>query len=328
MKVIALEEHFATPAIMAAWRALPPEARDIAANKEAGTPIEAALVDFDEKRIAAMDAAGIDVAVLSHTTPGVQSLAPFLSVALARESNDLVAEQVRRRPDRYQGFATLATPDPQAAARELERAVRELGLQGAMLFGRTGERNLDHPDFAPILEAAAGLRAPLYIHPQSPQLKVREAYYGGFGDELDGMFATAGLGWHIESGIQALRLILSGAFERHPDLRIVLGHWGEVVLFYLERIDAVMGSRLPRKPSEYFREHVWITPGGILSKRYLHWTGDTVGYDRIMMATDYPYQTFGDGAARRFIEESGLDADGQASIAHGAWERLVGEIRR
>jgi predicted TIM-barrel fold metal-dependent hydrolase len=266
--------------------------------------------------------------VLSHTTPGVQVLAPEAALALAREANDAIADTVRGRPDRFQGFATLPTPAPEAAARELERAIRELGLHGAMLFGRTGERNLDHPDFTPILEAANALRAPLYLHPQTPQMGVRQAYYQGLGEGVEPMFATAGIGWHFETGIQALRLILSGVFERLPELRIILGHWGEVVLFYLERIDAVMGKNLPQPVSATFRKHFWITPGGILSQRYLRWTVETVGADRIMLATDYPYQTFQDGAARRFLAESGLDAEQQASIASGAWERLCAEIRR
>jgi predicted TIM-barrel fold metal-dependent hydrolase len=329
MKIIALEEHFATPGIADAWHGLPLERRDLAEARSSGTPLEDKLRDFGAARIAAMDAAGVDVAVLSQTTPGTQVLAPADALALARAANDRVAECVRARPDRFQGFATLPTPAPDAAAQELERAIRELGLHGAMLCGRTGERNLDHPAFFPLLETAARLRAPLYIHPQTPQPGVRQAYYAGLGEGIEAMFATAGIGWHFETGIQALRLILSGVFERLPDLRIVLGHWGEVVLFYLERIDAGMkGAHLPQPVSEYFRKHFWITPGGILSQRYLRWSGEVLGFERIMMATDYPYQTFKDGAARRFLQESGLDPARQAAIAGGTWETLCAEIHR
>jgi len=237
MKIICLEEHFATPAIIAAWQALDPATRDLAIDKSTHNDKEKRLRDLAYLRLAAMDEAGIDVAVLSHTTPGVQVLPPEKAVPLAREANDMLAEIIRRRPDRFQGLATLPMPAPEEAARELERAVTQLGLDGAMLFGRTGDRNLDHPDFRPVLRAASELRAPLYIHPQTPQAGVRAAYYDGLGDEIGTSLATSGLGWHFESGVQAIRLILSGVFETLTDLRLILGHWGEAVLFYLDRIN-------------------------------------------------------------------------------------------
>jgi uncharacterized protein len=139
---------------------------------------------------------GFHVQVPSLTTPGVQNLAADASVELARASNDRVAEVVRFRPERFQGFATLPTPVPRIAAQELERAVRTLGLQGAMIFGRTGNRNCDHQDFWPVFEAASALKAPLYMHPQTPQNGVLDAYYTGFGVDVDSLFARAGIGWH------------------------------------------------------------------------------------------------------------------------------------
>lgn len=149
MKIIALEEHFATSEIIAAWQALDPVTRDLAIDKSAGNDKERRLRDFADLRIAAMDEAGVDVAALSHTTPGVQGLTPQQAVPLARAANDLLAAMVRERPDRFQGFATLPTSAPQQAAVELRRAVIELGLNGAILFGRTGDRNLDHPTSSP-----------------------------------------------------------------------------------------------------------------------------------------------------------------------------------
>ena len=160
MKIICLEEHFATPEIIAAWQDLDPATRDFAIDKSSGKDTQRRLRDLADLRIAAMDEAGIDVSILSQTAPGVQSLAPEKAAPLARQANDRLAEAVRARPSRFQGFATLPTSAPAEAAQELERAVRELGLDGAMMFGRTGDRNLDHPDFWPILERAAKLRAP------------------------------------------------------------------------------------------------------------------------------------------------------------------------
>ncbi|WP_375417166.1 amidohydrolase family protein [uncultured Hymenobacter sp.] len=168
--------------------------------------------------------------VLSLTAPGLQNLAPDRAVALQTAANDLLAEVVRAYPDHRQGLTTLATPVPAAAARELERAVTKLGLNGALVFGRTCERNLDHPDFWPISEAAA-LYAPLYLHPQSPLPAVRAAYYSGFNDELDAAFATHDIGWYYEAGVQLLRLILGGVFNRLPDLQIIVGHWARSYCF-------------------------------------------------------------------------------------------------
>ena len=175
MKIIGLEEHFVTPDLLAAWHALPPQWQDPGLQHHERGEIGQRLADLAERRVADMDQIGMDMQVLSLTAPGVQSLEPGEALALQTSSNDLLAATVRRWPDRFQGFATLATPDPYAAAAELRRAVTELGLHGAMLFGRTRDRNLDHPDNWPIFEAAAALRAPLYIHPQAPVPAVRDA---------------------------------------------------------------------------------------------------------------------------------------------------------
>ena len=226
MKLIGLEEHFVTPEVLTAWHALDARWQDVALQQSDRGEIEEKLCDLADQRIADMDATGLDVQVLSLTAPGLQSLETVDALALQVSTNDLIAKTVRLHPDRFQGFATLATSDPQAAARELERAVTRLGLNGAMLFGRTRDRNLDHPDNWPIFEAAAALRAPLYIHPQSPVTAVREALYSGFGNDIDSAFATFGLGWHYETGVQILRLVLAGVFDRYPDLQLITGHWG------------------------------------------------------------------------------------------------------
>jgi predicted TIM-barrel fold metal-dependent hydrolase len=276
-----------------------------------------------------MDETGLDVQVLSLTAPGVQSLEATDAAALQIASNDFLAETVHSNPERYQGFATLATPNPKSAARELERAVTKLGLNGAMLFGRTRDRNLDHPDNEPIFEAAAALRAPLYIHPQSPLPAVREAIYSGFGDTVDNAFATHGLGWHYETGLQILRMVLAGVFDRHPDLQVVTGHWGEVVLFYLDRIDEMQRTaKLKRPVSEYFRSNVSVTASGVWSQRYLRWAIEVLGVERIMFSTDYPYRFTHENGARRFLEEADLSVADKTSIANGNWQRMVDGIRR
>ena len=329
MRIIGLEEHFATHEVIDAWLARDTGRSDPAIGTSTHGETAARLLDLAQERLAAMDEAGIDVQVLSLTTPGLHDLLVDQAVDLQRATNDLIAATVRAHPDRFQGFATLATPTPRQAARELDRAVTELGLNGAMLFGRTGDRNLDHPDFRPILEVAASLRAPLYLHPQTPPSNVRAAYYDGLGADIDGALATHGIGWHYEAGIQLLRLILAGVFDRLPDLQIIVGHWGEVVLFYLDRIDQLAAvAKLQRKPSEYVRSNVLITPGGIFSQRYLRWTVEAVGADRILFATDYPFVPVGQGGARRFLDEADLGPAERKGIASGNWDRICAGIRR
>ncbi len=329
MKTIGLEEHFATPELNDAWHALEPQWQDVALVAPGHDELAGRLLDVDGERIAAMDDTGLDVAVVSTTTPGVQNLTPANAVALQGVCNDRLADAVRRHPDRLQGFATLATPDPEAAAAELGRAVTKLGFNGAMLYGRTRDRNLDHPDFWPIFEAAEALNAPLYLHPQSPPPAVRSAYYSGLGDRVDAALATHGLGWHYDAGLQLLRLILGGVLDRFPGLQLILGHWGEVMLFYLERIDRMTGiADLARPVSEYVRTNVFVTPGGVFSQRYLQWSVDVVGPDRILFATDYPYVMVPDGGGRRFLEQAEIGEEDREKIASGNWERLCAGIRR
>jgi hypothetical protein len=329
MKTIGTEEHFVTEEVLAAWNRLDHSAQDDSRAIVPPGEVGERLREVGERRIAAMDEAGLDVQVISLTSPGLHNLTADEATRLQGETNDRIAELVNAHPDRFQGFATLAVPAPEAAAQELERAVTELGLNGALLFGRTGERNLDHPDNWPIFETAASLRAPLYIHPQVPQPRVRAALYSGFDDAVDSAFASFGIGWHYESGVQFLRLALAGVFDRFPDLQVLLGHWGEVVLFYLDRADGLaMQAKLPRRFSEYVRQNAHITAGGVYSERCLRWAVEVAGVERILFASDYPYRSGPDGGVEHFLTAAGLDPADQERVAAGNWEALVASIRR
>ncbi len=328
MRTIGTEEHFVTDAVATAWSQLEGAAREDSRASAPPGDLGERLREVGERRIAAMDEAGLDVQVISLTSPGLHCLPADEAVRLQVETNDRIAALVDAHPERFQGFATLATPAPAAAAEELERAVTKLGLNGALLFGRTGERNLDHPDNWPIFEAAASLRAPLYIHPQIPQPPVRDALYSGFDDMIDQAFATFGIGWHYETGVQFLRLALAGVFDRFPDLQVMLGHWGEVVLFYLDRSDGLAAmSKLPLSFTEYARRNAYITAGGVYSERYLRWAVEVVGVERVMFATDYPYRPGPDGGVEHFLQSAGLDRADQERIAAGNWDALVADIR-
>ena len=329
MKVVALEEHFVTAPVLAAWEAVEPRWQDLSLGPSRDATSGRRLLDLGADRLAAMDEAGVDVQVLSLSTPGLANVPPGQAVALQRESNDELSQLVRSHPDRYGGLATLATPAPERAAAELARAVTTLGLDGAMVFGRTRDRSLDNRDFWPIFEAAEALNAPLYLHPQTPPRAVRATYYDGFGPTTDAVFATHAIGWHYDAGVQLLRLIVAGVFDRFPRLRVIVGHWGEVVLFQLERIDELAAvAKLRRTPSECVRQNVFVTPSGILSERYLRWAVEVVGVERVLFATDHPFVPLRALGARRFLEESALTDAERVLVASANWERLRTDIRR
>ena len=323
MKLIAIEEHFLTSQVHAAWKrsALGTEGTDAFDERK---EIAQRLEDVGAGRIALMDEAGVDVQVLSVTTPALHNLEPEESVLLARQTNDFLAGVIAHHPDRFEGFATLPTPAPAIAASELERCVRQFGFKGAMLCGRTRDTNLDAPAFLPLFETAAQLGVPLYIHPQIPSKPVREALYGGLGEPLSTAFAAFGLGWHYEAGIQFVRLILAGVFDRFPTLQVVLGHWGEVVLFYTERLQSLARvAPLGQPVLDYFRKNLYVTPSGMWSSAYMQRALEIVGPERILFSADFPYQYKPGRQARAFLLESGLSLSDQALFAHGNWERLT-----
>ena len=324
LRLIAVEEHILPADVRAAWAAAPPPADPVSAVADGGQN-GARLADLGDGRLALMDEQGVDAQVLSLTTPGLHNLEPASAVESARRVNDLIAETCARRPDRFQGFAALPTPDPQAAPRELERAVRELGLRGALLCGRTRERHLDHPELRPMLAKAAELGVPLFIHPQTPPPAVREASYSGLGGKVDLALAAFGLGWHYEAGLQWVRLAVAGVFDELPDLQIILGHWGEVVLFYLERTSSVLSrvSELDRSLADYARRNLYVTGSGMWSEAYLLRCLEIVGPERLLFSTDFPYQYRPGGEARRFLDAAPLSALDREAFAHGNWDRLT-----
>jgi hypothetical protein len=204
------------------------------ADQQGGFP--AGAFDLGEGRIAAMDAAGIDVQILS-CAPGPEIVEPLLAVELTTQANDTVAAAVAKHPDRFLGFATLPMRDPTAAATELERAVRELGFVGALINGHVSGRYLDDTYFWPVFESAETLGVPIYLHPTVPPQPVIDACYGGFAPAVSAVLSTAGSGWHIDTGIHCLRLILGGVFDRFSKLQIIVGHQFEALSWMAWRVD-------------------------------------------------------------------------------------------
>lgn len=321
MKLIAIEEHFLTDEIRNEWNRNSGD--DPTKDLNVGET-ENRLDDVGSTRLGLMDETGIDIQVLSLNTPGLHNLGNA-SVSLARKTNDFVAETVKNKPDRFQGFAALPTPVPEETPRELERSVKELGLKGAMLCGRTGDKNLDHKDFWPLFECAEELGVPLFIHPQIPQKAVRDIYYSGFDNQLDLAFSTFGLGWHYEAGIQFVRMVLAKVFDHFPNLQIILGHWGEVILFYLERLASLHRMAQLNKPFiDYIRQNLYVTASGMYSHSYLKCSIEIIGTDRILFSSDYPYQYHPGREARNFLEDVELSKDDKEKFAFANWERLTG----
>ena len=226
-RVITIEEHYQDPDVVRAYA--PEDSRQLPAIAER-------LNDLTGLRIKEMDEAGIDMQVLSHANPGLQKMDAETSVRLARIANDRLAETVRAHPDRFAAFAAIPTPDPKAAADELERAVTQLGFKGALINGTTNGVFFDDKRFWPICERAAALDVPLYLHPTMPHPAVIETYYKDYAQDWP-MIMRAAWGFTVETATQGVRMVLSGVFDAYPKLKIILGHLGEGLPFLLWRID-------------------------------------------------------------------------------------------
>jgi 5-carboxyvanillate decarboxylase len=303
---IATEEAFAPPEILDRYRVL---LQDGSYNDPGfkslcgfylGNPsprireVIARMTDLGELRLRDMDETGIAKQVLSLTSPGVQVFKAPEAVALARSSNDFMAEAIRKYPTRFAGLAAIAPQDPAAAAKELERGVKSLGLKGAIINSHTRGEYLDDQKFWPIFEAAEALQVPVYLHPNTPSA----AMVGPFLERgLDGAI----FGFAVETGLHILRIIVSGAFDRFPGLKIVLGHLGEGLPYWLFRIDFMHArmvaanryasvQRLQRKPSEYVKDNIFVTTSGMAWEPPILYAQSVLGVDRVMYAMDYPYQ--------------------------------------
>ena len=325
MRTIALEEHCLS-------RGFGEVIQSNAASQGGGTQPpptmtaerQARLADLETLRLQDMDTSGIDLQVLSDIGSSLAPRSGDEGVQLTRESNDQVAEAIAAHPDRFAGFATLPMTEPGAAAGELERAVRSLGLKGAMLFGTTTGRFLDDPAFLPVLERAAALSVPLYLHPTMPPAPVREAYYSGLDPAVGFVLSTSGWGWHSEVGIHALRLILAGVFDRLPTLQIIIGHMGEMIPFMLARIDDTLtplAKQLQRPVPEYFLHHFHITTSGFFTDPPLLLAMQVMGADRIMFSVDYPFSTNEQG--RAFLDHAPISPADKEKISHLNAERLL-----
>jgi 2,3-dihydroxybenzoate decarboxylase len=303
---IATEEAFATPELFERYRAI---LSDGSVNDPGFTSlmgfylgssapgivaVRERMLDLGERRLGDMDATGIAKQILSVTSPGVQIFDADTAMALARSTNDQLSEAVKKHPSRFAGLAAIAPQNPAEAAKELERGVKTLGLKGAIVNSHTRGEYLDDPKYWAIFEAAESLNVPIYIHPGTPP----PAMIGPFLERgLDGAI----YGFAVETGLHLLRIIVSGALDRFPRLRLVAGHLGEGLPYWLFRIDfmhrrMVAAGRYPgvtklnRQPSDYLKENFYVTTSGMAWAPPILYAQSVLGVDRVLYAMDYPYQ--------------------------------------
>jgi predicted TIM-barrel fold metal-dependent hydrolase len=311
MRTITLEEHFATQSFLkttpAGHTPLPYFAQ-----------LQPRLLDLGAGRIAAMDEASIDLQVLSCIPMGFDALPAAVATPLSRDVNDELAAAIQANPTRLAGFSMLALKDPATAAAELERCINKLSFVGALVDGTSDGLFLDDPRFLPVFEAAAHLNVPIYLHPAPPPASVQQAYYTGLPGDLGYLLSVAGWGWHSETALHALRLIVSGLFDRLPTLQLIIGHMGEGLPYALARSSGVLSqaAHLRQPVADYFRSNIHITTSGYFTQPPLRCAIDVVGIDRLMFSIDYPFSPNTRGRAYLADLEQALTQEDLAKLTH------------
>jgi predicted TIM-barrel fold metal-dependent hydrolase len=311
--VIAIEEHYWDEELVSHFTG---------AEARRGGENDKRLLDLGALRLKEMDEAKIDVQVLSHGAPAAQKLPAEIAVAVTRSVNDRLAASVAAHPTRFAALAALPTAVPEAAADELERTVAELGFKGAMIHGLAEGQFVDGKRFWPIFARAEQLDVPIYLHPAVPHPQVMDAYYKDYAQDFPTVIRAA-WGYTVETATQAIRLVLSGVFEAHPNLKIILGHLGETLPFLVWRVDHALAR--PGQKSISFRDifcnNFYITTSGNFSDPALLCCVMEMGVDRILFAVDYPFVSNPPGT--RWMENVPLaDAD-KAKILSGNAQKLL-----
>ena len=327
-RLITVEEHYGSEKVNAKIREIfaqhGTEEQKRSIERAIGTAAAPGVTDLGAQRIAYMDAHGIDAQVISYASGIPATMEPVYSIDLCRDVNNEMAEKAAAYPGRFYLFAHLPLGDGQAAANELERCVKELGFVGAMLSGHYHDLPYDDPHYFPIFEKAQALDVPVYLHPGLVSPAITEKYYkGDWSQQATFMLSGFGVGWHYDVGMQVVRMMLAGVFDKLPQLKIMTGHWGELVSFYMYRLDEIpqeiTGSR--QKFSDYFKKNIWVNPSGMLYAEQFRYCLETFGADHILWGEDYPYRSKED--IRSFLEGFDLSETDREKIAHGNAESLL-----
>lgn len=312
MTIVAIEEHWISKKFASLYPAPGTPGQD--------APIEI-LTNIGESRIADLDKGGIDLQVLGHGMFPATT-APISDV---RSTNDQAAEAVKKYPTRFAAFAALPMANAADAARELERTVTEYGFKGAMINGTIDGQFLDHPRFEPLLDKAEKLGVPLYLHPAYPVPAISNIYYKGeFSDLISYTLSTTVAGWHWEVALHTLRMIVSGVFDRHPNLQIIIGHLGETIPFFWERIEYWLEPRakeLDLSVREYFFRNIHVTTSGYTTNPPFELALKVFGADRIIFSVDYPFNAI--DPAIRFLKNLPVSEEDRAKISSGNVSSLL-----
>ena len=327
-RLITVEEHYGSEAVNAKIRKIfeehGTEEQKRSIERATGTASAPGATDLGAERIAYMDAHGIDAQVISYASGIPATLEPEYSVELCRDVNSEMAERAAAYPGRFYLFAHLPLGDGTWAAKELERCVKELGFVGAMISGHYHDLPYDDDLYFPIFEKAQELDVPVYLHPGLVSPAITEKYYkGNWSEQATSMLSGFGVGWHYDVGMQVIRMMLAGVFDRLPKLKIMIGHWGELVSFYMYRSDEIPQqiTGMKKNFSDYFKENIYVNPSGMLYAEQFRYCLDTFGPDHITWGEDYPYRRKED--IRKFLENFDLTEEVREKIAHGNAEALL-----
>lgn len=324
MRIVTLEEHISFPELT---NRLPENTLGNFGQSPVMRQLAPKLADISGERLKSMDDNGITFQVLSVDSAGANVLRQNDAIAFARDYNDLIAEKIKDHPDRFSAFAHLPVNLPEAAADELERAVKQYGFRGTMIRGTVDGQFLDHPRFAPLFAKAEQLNVPIYLHPGIPPKAVADVYYSGINGSPD-MFeplACYGWGWHSETAIHVLRLLAAGVFDRYPKLNIIVGHMGEMLPMMMVRSERAFkpgnGGANQRTLTETFKKQLFITTSGFFTQPPLKLALDTFGVDNILFSVDYPFSTNEMGIEfLKNIDLPGMDIE---KIAYRNADRLL-----
>ena len=324
LRIIATEEAWAIPEQLAGMKEIADAATEydpdlFLVGLQNTDPLRRRLLDLDGERLEIMDRGGVAVHLLSLTSTGTQTFDPDRGAALSSLANDRMADAIRRHPTRYAGLATIAPQDPVRAVKEIDRAITKLKLNGVMINSHTNGEYLDEVKYWPILEAAAALKVPVYIHPRAPSPAMAKPFRKYH-------LEHAIWGYQVETALHGVKLIMSGVFDQFPDLKVVLGHMGEGIPYWFYRMDwmhqrfNMERPRIKMKPSDYFKRNFCITTSGVNWHPALRFCIEVLGADNIMFAVDYPYQETME--AVRFIREAPISETDRAKIAYLNAERV------
>ena len=324
MRVVTLEEHITFPELV---DQIPQEAKDkhYLDQSPAIQKLAPKLDDVIGERLQSMDANGITTQVLSVAGAGADLLDENHGPAFAKLYNDAIAKRIAAHPDRFKAFAHLPTTNPEAAADELERTVKSYNFRGALINGLTNDEFLDDAKYAPIFERAEQLDVPIYLHPGLPPKAVFDAYYSNLPKQAGTFLSIAGWGWHSETALHTLRLIVSGTLDKYPKLKLIIGHMGEMLPMMMVRSDKMFGidqgGSNQRSIIQTLHDQVYITTSGLFTTPPLQVAIDTFGIDKILFSIDYPFST--NEAGKTYLDSLKLSPADLEKLAHGNADKLL-----